>query len=340
MIPQVQAPLPVSLHSHEGSVLRLPDMDRDYWLQSALSLQYPDYRDVDAWAEFRAISRRLADQHLTWEIHEGLRGFFTPVGVPYLIVENLPIDPHLPPFPLDGMRPTGKQGVSEAVIAGLIGDRAEIFSYANEKAGSPIHEIAPVPGLELTQSNAGRTPMEYHTDGAFLPARFRPKGLLLLGLLNVDTDTLIMPAEQLMDAASPALLDALSKPWYRHARPASFSVDAIPNPGPILWRGPYGYACVAAASSAIEPLNAPAHEALSKFRQVCARLTPARISIAPGTALLFRNDRVLHGRNAVSGSRWLQRAYFADALEPFRTATNADPRAFCFDAESLLQLCD
>ena len=38
------------------------------------------------------------------------------------------------------------------------------------------------------------------------------------------------------------------------------------------------------------------------------------------------------------GTRWLQRAYFTESLEPFRTATNADPRAFCFDAQSLLKL--
>ena len=219
----------------------------------------------------------------------------------------------------------------------MIGHRAEIVSYANEKAGSPIHEVAPVPGLELTQSNSGRTPMEYHTDGAFLPARFRPKGLLLFGLHNTDTDTLILPAEQLMDAASPGLLDALSKPWYRHARPASFSVNALPSPGPILWRGPYGFAKVAFASSAIEPLNATAREALDEFRQLCARLTPVRVAIEPGTALLFRNSRVLHGRSAVSGSRWLQRAYFTESLEPFRTATNSDPSAFCFDAKTLLE---
>jgi L-asparagine oxygenase len=337
MIPQLQDPSPVSLDPY-GWIVRLPDIDRDFWLDSVLSLQYPDFRDLEAWAEFRAISRRLADQHLTSEIRQCLKTFFGPVGCEYLIVENLPIDPHLPLVPLDGMRSSGKQGVSEAVIAGLIGDRAEIFSYANEKAGSPIHEVAPVPGLELSQSNAGRTPMVYHTDGAFLPARFRPKGLLLLGLLNVDTDTLIMPAAQLMDAASPDLLDALGQPWYRHMQPASFPGGAVPNPRPILWIGKrWHYPQVTTSSSSIEPINAAASDALSEFRRLCAHLTPIRITIQPGTALLFRNNRVLHGRNAVGGDRWLQRAYFADSLEPFRTATNADPLAFCFDTQSLLQ---
>ncbi|HXP83354.1 MAG TPA: TauD/TfdA family dioxygenase [Bryobacteraceae bacterium] len=342
MIPQVQAPLPVSLHPQASGRLRLSDRRREAWLNAALALEYPNYRDLDAWTEFRAATARLAAEHLPAGIHAALEQVFSPRGAEYLIIENLPVDTQLPPVPLDGMRPAQKQAVSEAVIAGLIGRRAEIFSYANEKSGSPIHEVAPVRGLELTQSNAGRTPMEYHTDGAFLPPRFRPHGLLLFGLLNVDTATLVLTAEQLMDAAPPDLLAVLEKPWYRHAHPASFSRDAASRPSPvlwrpILWRDENTTACVAAASSAIEPRNTTAHDALHEFRKLCSDLTPARIVIEPGTALLFRNDRVLHGRQAVSGSRWLQRAYFTSSLRPFREATHSDARDFCFDSQALLQ---
>lgn len=338
MTPQVQAPLPVSLHTQDRAHLRVPVSRREAWLEAALALPYPDYRDLDAWAGFRRAAANLAQEHLPTEIQAALQQFFSPAGPEYVIVENLPVDPELPPVPVDGVRPAGKQAVSEAVIAGLIGRRAEIFSYANEKSGRPIHELAPVPGLEMTQSNSGRTAMEYHTDGAFLPARFRPQGLLLFGLLNVDTATQVLLAEQVLDGASPELAAALAKPWYVHVRPTSFSCDAVSRPGPVLWRDDYGLACVAAASSAIQPLNPAAREALEEFRNLCAELTPTRIVIGPGTALLFRNDRVLHGRQEVCGSRWLQRAYFTNCLEPFRHATHSDPRAFCFDAERLLQL--
>jgi hypothetical protein len=58
--------------------------------------------------------------------------------------------------------------------------------------------------------------------------------------------------------------------------------------------------------------------------------------VAPGTALLFKDDRVLHGRDAVSGLRWLQRAYFTDTLDVQRRLTGSDPRAFAFDAKALL----
>ena len=56
----------------------------------------------------------------------------------------------------------------------------------------------------------------------------------------------------------------------------------------------------------------------------------------PGTALLFKDDRVLHGRDSFAGSRWIQRAYFTDSLDPLRKATRSDPHAFAFDAGALL----
>ena len=55
-------------------------------------------------------------------------------------MENLPVDPNLPPIPIDGVRPSSKQAVSEAVIAGILGEWGEIVSYVNEKSGAPIHE--------------------------------------------------------------------------------------------------------------------------------------------------------------------------------------------------------
>ncbi len=60
-----------------------------------------------------------------------------------------------------------------------------------------------------------------------------------------------------------------------------------------------------------------------------------------GDALLFKNDRVLHGRDAFTGERWLQRAYFTDSLTPFRERMTesdaaerdaAESNAFVFDA--------
>jgi len=319
--------------------LRLPDLNRDSWARDANALTFPDYHDLEAWTVFCDASVNLALRYLPEHFAEALDEFFTPTGIPALLFENLPVDPELPPSPADGMRPRDKQAVSEAVICGLVGMHGEILSYLNEKSGAPIQEVSPIQGMERIQSNAGRVQFGFHSDNAFLPRRFRQNGLLLYGLRNRDAATLVLTAGQIMEAAPADLVVSLAKPIYRHACPASFSLPGLPAlsaPCPILWRDELGLTRVSAASSAIEPLTPEAAGALERFRALLMALEPARVVVRPGTALLFKDDRVLHGRDSFAGSRWLQRAYFTDSLDPLRIATRSGPHAFAFDAAALL----
>jgi len=319
--------------------LRLPDRDRESWTRDAAALAFPDYHDLNAWRAFRGASVNLALRHLPEHFAEALDEFFSPVGIPALMFENLPVDPELPPTPSDGLRPRKKQAVSEAVICGIVGMHGDILSYLNEKFGAPIQEVVPIPGMERIQSNAGRVQFGFHSDNAFLPRRFRQNGILLYGLRNQDAATLVLTAGQIMEAASPDLAASLAKPIFRHACPASFSLPGTPAlsaPCPILWRDELGLTRVSAASSTIEPLTSEAAAALTRFRALIESLEPSRVVVRPGTALLFKDDRVLHGRDSFAGSRWLQRAYFTDSLDPLRKATRSDPQAFAFDAGALL----
>jgi L-asparagine oxygenase len=320
-------------------VLQLPERNREAWTLDTSTLSYPDYRDLNAWNAFREGSVNLALRHLPEHFAEALDEFFAPTGIPALMFENLPVDPHLPRTPADGMRPRDKQAVSEAVICGIVGMYGEILSYLNEKFGAPIQEVAPIRGMERIQSNAGRVRFGFHSDNAFLPREFRQKGILLYGLRNQDAATLVLTAGQIMEAAPADLAASLAKPIFRHACPASFSFSGAPAvsaPCPILWRDELGLARVSAASSSIEPLTPEAAEALNCFRELVMALEPARVVVRPGTALLFKDDRVLHGRDSFAGSRWLQRAYFTDSLDPLRKATRSDAQAFAFDAGALL----
>jgi L-asparagine oxygenase len=319
--------------------LRLPDLHRESWTRDAAALTFPDYRDLNAWTAFSGASVGLALRHLPEHFAEALDEFFSPTGIPALMFENLPVDPQLPPIPADGLRPREKQAVSEAVICGLVGMHGEILSYLNEKFGAPIQEVTPIQGMERIQSNAGRVQFGFHSDNAFLPRQFRQKGILLYGIRNQDAATLVLTAGQIMEAAPADLAASLAKPIFRHACPASFSFSgfaAVSAPCPILWRDELGLARVSAASSSIEPLTPEAGQALNRFRELLMALEPARVVVRPGTALMFKDDRVLHGRDSFAGSRWLQRAYFTDSLDPLRQATRSDPQAFAFDAGALL----
>jgi alpha-ketoglutarate-dependent taurine dioxygenase len=193
--------------------------------------------------------------------------------------------------------------------------------------------------MEAIQSNSGRVKFGFHSDNAFLPSWFKQQGILLYGLYNQNTATTVVTAEQILQAAPEELANLLAQPIFRHACPASFSfgqAQALSAPCPILWRDEKGILRVSAASSTIVPTTPDGALALELFRSLLDELEPARVVVRPGTALLFKDDRVLHGRDAFNGPRWLQRAYFTDSLDLLRDVTGSDGRAFSFDARALV----
>ena len=316
--------------------LRLPESAKEAWLGDALAHTFPDPRDLTAWRAFVDSSVAVANRHLPAETAAVLAEFFSPNGPDALLIENLPVDPQPPRPPSDGKRPASKTTVSESVIAGLIEGHASILSYTNEKAGAPIHEITPVEGSENTASSTGRVPFACHTDAAFLAPRFSPRGLLLFGLVNEPSaHTAVLPLDRILEAAGPALVRSLEKPIFRHPSPSSFEV-AESVIAPIVWRDERGVARIAVQTHAVQPINEEAREAIAQLRALLDTLDTERVVLRPGDALLFKNDRVLHGRDAFTGERWLQRAYFTESLTPFRERVGAPHHTFVFDAARLL----
>ena len=226
------------------------------------------------------------------------------------------------------------------MIAGLIEAHAAIVSYSNEKAGAPIHEITPVAGQEHVSSSSGRAPFACHTDAAFLAPRFSPRGLLLFGLRNQpDASTAVLPLDRILEAAPPALMRSLEKPIFRHPAPSSFEMTAAVI-GPIVWRDARGTARIAVQTHAVQAADGTEAEealaAIAQLRSLLDSLETLRVVLHPGDALLFKNDRVLHGRDAFTGERWLQRAYFTDSIGAFQERAGVTAPEFVFDASRLL----
>jgi L-asparagine oxygenase len=320
--------------------LALPEAAKRDWLEEAFQFVYPDPRDLAAWRAFVDASVQLGERYLSMAMAHALREFFGGAGPDFLLLENLPVDRQLPAPPSDGKRPASKSAVSESIVVGIIEAHAAIFSYSNEKAGAPIHEITPVAGLENVPSSAGRVPFACHTDAAFLAPRFSPCGLMLFGLRNqTDAPTAVLPLDEILEAAPPALARSLEKPIFRHPAPSSFELAASVI-APILWRDERGTARIAVQTHAVQPIEGPAAEeartAIAQLRALLDRLETQRVVLRPGAALLFKNDRVLHGRDAFTGERWLQRAYFTDSLLAFQERTGARAPEFIFDARKLL----
>src|SRR5579872_1096693 len=94
--------------------LALPDDAKRDWLRECAGLVYPDPRELAAWRAFVEASVHLAQRFLPMEMAKTLGDFFSAQGPDALVLENLPVDPQLPPAPADGRRPRSKSAVSES----------------------------------------------------------------------------------------------------------------------------------------------------------------------------------------------------------------------------------
>jgi len=297
--------------------------------------------DPAAWADFNKSASLVAAEVLPPPLAHLLRDLARPDGPDAIVLDNFPVDEVLVPTPLDGQRPAGKPAVSEAVIAGSVGVMgAHMLSYRQEKKGEVLQQLVPIPGEEAKQSNTGRTKFGLHTDNANIPFRFRQQFLGLYGLRNEkDVATLVVTLEDIRRAISPALLRKLRYPIYRFPAPLSFDLGGwhvLSEPRSVIWTDDNGVERIALPRSEFSQEDAEADEAVNQFREFLDQIEPRRVVVGPGRFFIFRDSRVLHGRDAVEGDRWLQRVYISRTLDAHRAATNSGRRVFSFDARPLM----
>jgi alpha-ketoglutarate-dependent taurine dioxygenase len=150
-----------------------------------------------------------------------------------------------------------------------------------------------------------------HTDGSYIPAF--PNATLMCCVANADQggETVFLTAEALVDALRgerPALLEALETVTMPHAR--SGDRRALP----VIRRGADGadgadgalrlnwnYYCVAGDCDArAAALREELFAYLQSSEAVRAAIVPVKLS--PGDAVVWWDDRLLHGRNAFVAS--------------------------------------
>lgn len=274
-----------------------------------------------------------------------------------LTVRGLPGDPVLPSPPSDGGVPVGKDTfVSEGIalaMAQLLGMPSLVVG---EKKEALVHQITPVAGREQTQSNEGAVSLMFHQDlapNADLPhipyAEFMPDWLILSGLqpgANNKTGTYIASLDEALLHVDPEAQQILAEQRFVTNPPDSFvkesggSAPALPV-HPILAVNQEGYTEAAFdTSSNVRPVDSEDTKALEAIEELNAALTEVRkeVVIEPGTAVIFNNRRVVHGRGSIAtqdsaptttGNRWLQRVYVYD---PGRVAQQAMARSLILGA--------
>lgn len=270
-----------------------------------------------------------------------LKSLAQPGGASFVAMKNLLIDEPLPEPPTDGKRPQDKGWVSEATLFSILHMAGLVpCSYIQEKAGALVHEVTPVPGLEETQSNAGVKAFDFHTDNSILKPEYRPEFLTLLGLINEhEIPTFIAPIDWAFAELSSRHQQELMKPLYRVESPDSFHIFGgkvlRSELRPLVTRNADGDLEIAGNLYAVTTREPQAQVALDSLRSVLPEIAES-VVLTPGTAVIFSNSRVLHGRAAISGGkRWLQRCFGRKDLTALRQATG-NYTTYSFDIQQLI----
>ena len=315
----------------------LPESNRRQWQRQALRCAPSRVGVID---DLLPSAAALAKTYLPDELKTALEEALNPHGTGLCVINNLPIDPEPGSVPTNGRRPDTKSTyVSELALLGAT--RAigwEIVTFLQEKRGEWPQQVAPVIGLEKTNSSASREEFGAHADNAIFP-RWVRLGISLIGLVNEHrTETYFAPLDAILAALPGDIVQVLREPLYRFKFPESFAMDReYSKTQPVLARGPHGQEEIKFTVYSVEGINPAARQAVEVLRGVLAGLLQP-VVIEPGTLVLFNNARCLHARGRIEGARWAQRIYVAapHTFSNLQTVTGTGPLNRVFDARLLV----
>lgn len=256
----------------------------------------------------------LASCRVPSRLIEAIRSFRHDAGVDgTLRVANLPLAVDaLPPTPTvpDSVE---RRATAPATIAVLLGQQlGEVIAYRDEKHGSLVQNVVPVPALADSQSNGGSVPLEFHTENAFHPNRPDYVGLLCLRPAHEDRVGTRVAA---IRRAYPLLGDAdrtvLREPRFATAAPPSFQSADHSDQHPVLTGG--DDPDIRVDFHATSAVDSGAAAALSRLRDALTEVS-ADLVLRPGEMVFLDNRLVVHGRSAFSPrydgrDRWLHRVF-------------------------------
>ena len=252
------------------------------------------------------------------------------------LVRNLPVDPELPPTPVDGGPSQEKKTfVAEAVLLGLSQLLGEPVGFTTEKAGRLVHDVVPVSAGAKSQTNqSSEVFLNFHNDivhdevGRY---DLSNPDFLVLHCLRQDHGkeavTYYADARDVSRELDSDTLETLRAPLFRLNAPGSYvrdvaqGADVLSDPVSVI-SGPLHAPEIVVSANGVRGLVPAADEALKELQRTCVRVAH-QVRLEPGTALLINNRKGLHARSQFAAQhdgtdRWLQRTYLRRSLWTIR----------------------
>ncbi|MFE7116947.1 TauD/TfdA family dioxygenase [Streptomyces sp. NPDC057654] len=301
----------------------LPDAVRDAIGRQLAAEPDPNDRIDHAMARYHQIFATLPVDLLQQILDFG-RHTDTP-GVGY--IRNLPVDERLPKTPNDGGPARDKPTfVAEGVLLALSGLLGEPVGFLTEKNGQLVHDVIPVPGGAMTQTNQGSTVfLNFHNDIVHdLIGRYDVSNpdFLVLSCLRADHEgiaaTHYADARDIVRVLDDRTLELLRSPLFRLNAPGSYvrdvagDAEVLSDPVAII-SGPEGTPEISSSANGVRAMTSAAQAALDRVQSAC-REVAHEVFLRPGEALLINNRKGLHARTQFTArydgaDRWLQRTY-------------------------------
>jgi L-asparagine oxygenase len=258
-----------------------------------------------------------------------------------LCLRNLPIDPRLPPTPVDGERsPLKETFISESVLLGLTEIIGTPVAFRTEKGGRLIHDVVPVPSGATTQTNQSSTVfLTFHNDLVFDESSrydWANPDFVILVCVRQDPGriarTYYADARHLLGELPPSIVATLREPLFRLNAPGgyvrNFADDAEVLSEPLaVVTGPSQSPEIRLAANGVRGITPEADRALIDLAEAC-RSVSHEFQLAPGDALLINNRKGVHARSPFPArhdgtDRWLQRTYVRREMWTIRRRASA-----------------
>jgi hypothetical protein len=302
---------------------------RDH-LDTLLHLTQPQTQD-----EFLRLGERAADALASFapDLLALAHDLRRPGGPTAAYITGLPVD-----AVTEVTEPTP---LSDLVTLGLAKLFGEPFQYRQQNGGQLIARLTPKPEY-AGRANTGESNLTFndHTDDRPWAPDYSVELILLVGVVNdVAAPTTFTPIDPIVAQLGREEIAVLSEPRFVSALPKSFGLgEALTPPLPVLWKSATGEVEVGLPTYSIrvaDPADTVAKGALNRILELVAN-PPVRhaVVVGPGTALVFRNNRGLHGRAGFDGKRLVLRCYVRESLANLQAKSGeAGP---VFDARKLL----